>query len=116
MANYVDRYSSFRVNSGMKPLPGIFIPESDSDLTYIYKQGVTRLDKLSNMYYNNAWSGWMIMAANPQYGGLEFNIPDMTLIRIPYPFDSAVARYTTEVRNNKLLYGEWWRKNRVYNW
>lgn len=106
MANYVDRYSSFRVNAGMKPIPGITIPKLDSDLTYIYKQGLTRLDKVSNMFYNNAWSGWLILAANPQFGGLEFNIPDNTLIIIPYPFDSAVNRYTTEVTNHKLLYGE----------
>jgi len=106
MAGYVDRYSQFRVNAGMKPLPGIKIPTSDSDLNYVYKQGVARLDKISNMYYNNAWSGWLIMAANPQFGGLEFNIPDMTAIRIPYPFDNAVSRYMSEIRNHKLLYGE----------
>ena len=106
MAGYVDRYSQFRVNAEMKPIPGITIPESSSDLSYIYKQGVGRLDKISNMYYNNAWSGWMIMAANPQFGGLEFNIPDMTLIRIPYPFDNAVERYMTQIRNHKSLYGE----------
>jgi hypothetical protein len=46
------------------------------------------------------------MLANPQFGGLEFNIPDNTLIRIPFPFDSAVERYSTEIRNYKLLYGE----------
>jgi hypothetical protein len=106
MAGYVDRYSQFRVNAGMKPLPGIIIPEASSDLSYVYKQGVGRLDKISNMYYNNAWSGWLIMAANPQFGGLEFNIPDMTLIRIPYPFDNAVERYMTQIRNHKSLYGE----------
>jgi hypothetical protein len=106
MAEYVDRYSSFRVNSGMKPIPGITIPQSDSDKNMIYKQGLTRLDKLSNMYYNNPYSGWLIMLANPEFGGLEFNIPDMTLIRIPFPFDSAVSRYITQVRNHKALYGE----------
>ena len=46
------------------------------------------------------------MLANPQYGGLEFNIPDMTSLRIPFPFDSAVSRYTTQVSNHKSLYGE----------
>jgi hypothetical protein len=46
------------------------------------------------------------MAANPQFGGLEFNIPDMTLLRIPYPFDEAVGRYLAQIRNHKSLYGE----------
>lgn len=106
MAKYVDRYGAFRVNAGMKPIPGIKIPQSDTDKTMVYKQGVTRLDKLSNMYYNNPYSGWLIMLANPEFGGLEFNIPDMTLIRIPFPFDSGISRYITQITNHKALYGE----------
>lgn len=105
MANYFDRYGKFRTNGGMKPLPGIEIPIYSSDKYALYKQGETRLDKLSNMYYNNPYSGWLIMLANPEFGGLEFNIPDMTSIRIPFPFDSATGRYITEVENYKLLYG-----------
>ena len=46
------------------------------------------------------------MLANPEYGGLEFNIPDMTVLRIPFPYESAISRYTTEVTNNINLYGE----------
>lgn len=106
MPTYYDRYIGFRANSNMKPIPGINIPEESTDKTMMYKQGLSRLDKLSQMYYNNPYTGWLIMLANPQYGGLEFNIPDMTLIRIPYPFDSAVSRYTTQVRIYKSLYGE----------
>ena len=106
MTQYADRYSQFRVNAGMKPVPGITIPSSGNDMQMIYKQGLTRLDKLSNMYYNNPYSGWLIMLANPQFGGLEFNIPDMSMIRIPYPFDDAMSRYITEIKNHKLLYGE----------
>ena len=106
MADYYDRYGNFRVNAGMKPIPGLGIPSASSEKNMVYKQGLTRLDKLSDMYYNNPYSGWLIMLANPEYGGLEFNIPDMTLIRIPFPFDSAVARYITQVTNHKALYGE----------
>ena len=106
MANYYDRYGSFRVNAGMKPIPGLGIPSATSDKNMVYKQGLTRLDKLSQMYYNNPYSGWLIMLANPEFGGLEFNIPDMTLIRVPFPFDSAVSRYITQVTNHKALYGE----------
>lgn len=106
MANYVDRYRNFRTNGEVKPIPGLKIQEISSDKFSLYRKGVTRLDKLSNQYYNNPYSGWLIMLANPQFGGLEFNIPDNTLIRIPFPFDSAVQRYSTEIRNYKLLYGE----------
>jgi hypothetical protein len=106
MSGYIDRYSAFRTNSEMKPVPGIVIPNATSDKSIVYKQGLTRLDKLSNLYYNNPYSGWLIMLANPEFGGLEFNIPDMTLIRIPFPFDSAASRYLTQVKKHKTLYGE----------
>jgi len=106
MAQYYDRYSKFRDNGGIKPLPKIAIPREDSDKTAIYKQGVSRLDKLSDTYYNNAYSGWLILLANPEYGGLEFNIPDMAVLRIPFPYESAVGRYTTQIKTHKLLYGE----------
>lgn len=106
MPQYYDRYGSFRTNNEIKPLPGITIPELPSDKYAIYKQGQSRLDKLSLMYYNNPYSGWLILLANPQFGGLEFNIPDMTSIRVPFPFDSAVSRYITQVSNHKTLYGE----------
>jgi hypothetical protein len=106
MAQYFDRYSTFRVNANIKPIPGLFLPEANTDKTFVYKLGNTRLDKLSNMYYNNPYSGWLIMLANPEFGGLEFDIPDSSVIRIPFPFDSAVKRYITEVENHKLLYGE----------
>ena len=106
MAQYYDRYAKYRQNGEIKPLPGIIIPQASSDKYAIYKKGQTRLDKLSNTYYNNAYSGWLIMLANPEYGGLEFNIPDMVSLRIPFPFDSAVGRYITEVTNHNALYGE----------
>lgn len=105
MAQYHDRYNKFRTNGSVKPIPGIKIPESSSDKFAIYKQGQTRLDKLSDTYYNNPYTGWLILLANPEYGGLEFNIPDMTSLRIPFPFDSGIARYITEVNNYKDLYG-----------
>jgi hypothetical protein len=106
MGQYFDRYSKFRDNGNIKPLPGIIIPVSSTDKQAIYKLGQSRLDKLSNLYYLNPYSGWLIMLANPEYGGLEFNIPDMTVLRIPFPYESAISRYTTEVTNNINLYGE----------
>ncbi len=106
MATYFDRYNNFRVNGEIKPIPGILIPESGSDKQVIYKQGQSRLDKISNLYYNNPYSGWLIELANPEFGGLEFNIPDMTSLRVPFPYDSAIARYITQVNNHRTLYGE----------
>jgi hypothetical protein len=106
MSVYYDRYGKFRENANIKPVVGVSIPVSPSDKTVVYKQGLSRLDKMSNMYYLNPYSGWLIMLANPQFGGLEFNIPDLTQIRIPYPLEDAMQRYITELNNHILLYGE----------
>lgn len=106
MAQYFDRYSGFKANNEVRPVPGIEIPETSTDKYAVYKEGASRLDKISNTYYNNPYCGWLILLANPQYGGLEFNIPDMTSLRIPFPYDSAISRYITEVKKHKTLYGE----------
>ena len=106
MPQYFDRYSEFRFNGSMKPLPGIIIPPSGGDKTIVYKLGETRLDKLSNSYYNSPYFGWLIMLANPEYGGLEFLIPDQSIIRIPFPFESAIDRYIQTINRYNTLYGQ----------
>jgi hypothetical protein len=105
MAQYYDRYEKFKTNGEIKPIPGIKIPESSTDKKIVYKQNITRLDKLSQDYYNNPYHGFLIMLANQKYGGLEFDIPDRAVIRVPFPFESAVERYLNEVEKHKALYG-----------
>ena len=105
MANYFDRYNKFRANGGMKTIPGIIIPQNSADKFAIYQQGKSRLDKISDLYYGNPYGGWLILLANPQFGGLEFNIPNQTLIRIPFPYETAIQSYITQVNNFNLLYG-----------
>lgn len=106
MPQYFDRYNKFRDNAEIKPIPGIPIPVDAGDKYTVYKESETRLDKLSLKYYNNPYSGWLIMLANPEFGGLEFNIPATSIIRIPFPFDSALNRYMSQVTTHKQLYGE----------
>lgn len=106
MAIYFDRYKNFKTNGSMLPIPGLKIPTRPTDKNVVYKVGETRLDILSQKYYNNPYHGWLILLANPQYGGLEFNIKNLEILRIPYPFESALERYANSVENYKILYGE----------
>ena len=106
MPKYIDRYEDFRFNNTIKPMPGLVLKQQSSDKTVLYKLGETRLDKLSNLYYNSPYFGWLIMSANPQYGGLEFLIPDQTIIVVPFPFEDAINRYIRLVNNYKLLYAQ----------
>jgi hypothetical protein len=105
MAQYYDRYENFRTNGEVKPVPGIIIPIESTDKSAKYKSGRSRMDKLSQEYYGNPYHGWLIMLANQQWGGMEFDIPDNTIIRIPFPFTSAVERYILGVKKHKELYG-----------
>jgi hypothetical protein len=102
---YYDRYNNFRINGTMKPIPGLFITTQTGDKSIIYKLGQTRLDKVSNENYNSPYYGWLIMSANPQFGGLEFLIPDQSIITVPFPYESAIARYIQEMNKNKSLNG-----------
>ena len=106
MPTYYDRYEQFRGNGQIKPMPGIRIPVESSDKTIVYKLGKTRLDILSQEYYGNPYHGWLILMANPQYGGMEFSIPDGEPIRIPFPFTSAINRYILGAKRHIELYGE----------
>jgi hypothetical protein len=106
MSQYFNRYEKFTTDGNVKPIPGIKIPVSIGDKSTVYKLGETRLDILSQKYYNNPYHGYLIMLANPQYGGLEFNIKDNDVIRIPYPFETAIERYLNSVQIYKQLYGK----------
>lgn len=101
---YADRYESFRSDNDFKPVPGIKIPKSFSDKHIPYKLGSTRLDILSNEYYQSPYFGWLIMLANPEYGGLEFMIPDNSIIRIPFPLNNGLNLYFDGVDTYIKLY------------
>ena len=95
---YYDRYQQFRVNNQIKMLPFIKIPTLNSDI-FIEYTNRTRLDIISNAYYGSPYYGWLIMQANPQYGGLEFDIPEGSVVRVPYPLITALDAYQQQVKN-----------------
>jgi hypothetical protein len=101
---YFDRYQSFKFDGKYLPLPYIGIPPKGSDKSVVYESQFSRLDKLSQKYYNNPYHGWLIMLANPQYGGVEENIPDGEIIRIPFPFRDSIQQYIDETQKYISLY------------
>lgn len=105
MAMYFDRYARFKDNGDIKLIPGIKLTPKETDKRTVYRQGQTRLDILSQNYYGSPYYGFFIMMANPQFGGLEWNIPDGEIIRIPFPFKETVEQYLGEVDKHIKLYG-----------
>lgn len=102
---YWNRYQDFLINGQQTVVPFVSIPTKSTDKRYIYRSGITRLDKLSQEYYNSPYFNWLILAANPQYGGLETNIPDNTLIFIPFPLISSLQDYKSSLDNHFFYYG-----------
>ena len=43
--------------------------------------------------------------ANPSAGNLEFEIPDGTILRIPYPLSVTLELYDREIERYNALYG-----------
>lgn len=100
-----NRYKSFTVNGKWKRIPFIEIPRKDSDKYTYYEVGKSRMDLISYQYYDDPNYGWLIMQANPQYGSLEFKIPDNARIRVPYPLSSALESYESGISSYDKLYG-----------
>lgn len=99
---YFDRYNSFRIDNKVKCLPYIKIPVQTSDIFINYNRR-TRLDIVSQTYYGTPYYGWLILQANPGYS-LEFDIPEGSVIRIPFPLNPALSAYQEKINTYNFLY------------
>jgi len=102
---YYDRYADFKKNGEYEFIPFIKLRKKASDIKLVYKKDTSRLDIISDRYYGSPYYGWLILMANPQYGSLEFNIPDGTTIRVPFPLSDTLQEYQKKVEEYKKLYG-----------
>ena len=102
---YYNRYDEFITNGDYIMVPHIRLTNKFSDRSVVYKMGKTRLDKLSQQYYDTPYFGWLILQANPQFGGQEWNIPDGTVITIPHPLMTSLEEYKSKVDQHFLYYG-----------
>ena len=100
-----NRYNDFLLNGEQTVVPYISIPSKSTDKKYIYKIGQSRLDKISQQYYNSPYFGWLIMVGNPKYGGQEWNIPDGAILKIPFPLITSLQDYKNSYENYFFYYG-----------
>ena len=103
---YYDRYQDFLVEGEFKIVPGIELPIKGTDKYHQYKKGKDRLDKISQEFYNSPLYGWLILQANPTVSSLEFEIPDNSYIRIPFPLTTSLQDYKRGIELYQLYYGE----------
>lgn len=103
MASF-DRYSQLRDSNSIGIVPFVELPEKTTDQYETYHKGTIRLDQLSYQYYGSSDYAWLIMQANPQYGSLEFDIPDGVSLRIPYPLSTTIDDYQKGIEKYKKYY------------
>ena len=103
---YYDRYKAFKSNGLVATTPFISISQRSTDKFVVYKLDHTRLDKVSQIYYGAPYYNWLILSANPQYGGLEFNIADGAVVRVPFPFLDAIQEFENKTQQYINQYGK----------
>jgi hypothetical protein len=103
---YYNRYTGFLINGEQTVVPYVRLPRKVTDKVYIYKLGVSRLDKISQEYYQSPVFNWLILQANPQFGGLESNIFDGAILTIPYPLVPSLQDYKSALENHFYYYGK----------
>jgi hypothetical protein len=102
---YYNRYSDFLINGEQTVVPFIPLPAKSSDKSHIYIVGQSRMDKISQQYFGSPFFGWLIMLANSEFGGLEQNIPDGSLLTIPFPLVASLQDYKNGLDNYFFYYG-----------
>lgn len=102
---YYNRYDNFLINGQQKVVPYVSLPQKSTDQRYVYRANKSRLDKISFEKYGTPVFGWLILQANPVYGGLETNIPDGSVLIIPFPLISSLQDYKTAIDNHIFYYG-----------
>ena len=99
-----NRYSRFLINGKYEMVPSVPIYGKSTDYMEIYKAGATRLDLLSSKYYGDPNYDWLIMMANPEYGSMEYDIPDGAILRIPFPLNLTIDAYNRAIDSYNKLY------------
>lgn len=93
-----DRYYLLKKGNIYKSMPFIKIPKNNTDKYIEWKSNIDRLDKLSEKYYGSPFYDFFILYANPEFLS-EWDIPDNTIIRIPFPLDVVKSYYENELTN-----------------
>lgn len=102
---YYNRYGNFLINGNQTVVPYVTLPSRPTDQRYIYRANQSRLDKISFEKYGSPVFGWLILQANPKYGGLETNIPDGAVLTIPFPLISSLQDYKSAIDTHIFYYG-----------
>ena len=93
-------YKSLKENDSLKDMPPVKIKSRKTDKFITYNKNLMRLDYVAGQIYSDETFWRLIMWANPEWA-LEFDIPDNSIIRIPFPLNDVLAEVDAFIANNK---------------
>lgn len=93
-------YDLLRINDSLKNMPAISIQKRDTDKSVVYNKQRNRLDTIAGNAYQDETYWRLILWANEQYF-MEFDIPDNTVIRVPWPLQDVIAEIQTKILSKK---------------
>jgi hypothetical protein len=88
--------------STLENMPPIEIQKRGTDKNVLYNKNLTRLDRMAGDFYDDETLWKIILWANPEYN-YEFDIPDNTNIRIPWPKNDVLDEVLTKISTTKNI-------------
>jgi len=93
-------YKPLKNNDSLKDMPPVQIKKRKTDKFITYNRNLMRLDYIAGQIYEDETLWRLIMWANPEWA-LEFDIPNNSIIRIPFPLNDVLAEVNAFITNNK---------------
>ncbi len=91
-----------QISGKLENMPPIEISHRSSDKRVVYNKNLNRLDVFAGDLYEDETLWKIILWANPEYE-YEYDIPDGTVIRVPWPKLDVLDEVTLKIVNNKDL-------------
>lgn len=102
--DYYNFYSKFSENGLVRMMPFLRVEMKNSDKTYIWNKSRDRMDLISQKFYGHPYGGPLLKMANAPYGKNEDDIPDQSVLIIPYPYRDSVQQWMESYEKYKRLY------------
>jgi hypothetical protein len=91
-----------RVDGTLESFPPIQIDIRVTDKKILYNKNLNRLDRMAGDFYEDESLWKVILWANPEYE-YEYDIPDNTIIRIPWPKNDVLDEVSLKIVTTKDL-------------
>lgn len=96
----VNLYQYLKDGDTQLNMPPITIPKRDTDKQIVYDKKKNRLDRIAGDFYRDEAYWRIILWANPDYS-IEFDIPDRTIIRVPFPIEDVERELVNQINRKK---------------